>query len=178
VDGAPSTPTVTPSIICPGATTNYTAVSANANNYAWTVGGATSWMPTAPDNSSIIVEWMPLPMTGQTFTVAASNGCGTSAGLTLNENCTSPRMVIGNMSLSVYPNPTRGLATVEIVSTEDSHVVLKVTDLAGRIVRSEQLHLSTGVSFMELDLTEVRKGTYLIYLEGQAGRTVERLVVE
>jgi hypothetical protein len=50
--------------------------------------------------------------------------------------------------------------------------------LAGRVVRSEQLHLSTGVSFIEMDLTDVRKGTYLIHLEGQSGRTVERLVVE
>ncbi|HEX5002213.1 MAG TPA: hypothetical protein VFW78_06935 [Bacteroidia bacterium] len=42
--------------------------------------------------------------------------------------------------------------------------------LSGRIVRSEQLDTTPGITYHALDLSDLRKGMYLIKIHDQSGR--------
>jgi hypothetical protein len=179
VDGKPAAPAVTPGIICPGAFATYTAISANASSYNWTWTGANFAVTSGGMNENLQVIWDNNP-TGQSLTVVASNGCGASASTTMTENCTSPRFNNGGMAdLNVYPNPTSGLLTVEFNLEQANDLTLKITDVAGRTISEEALDAAPGINRYEVDLTEVRKGMYMLYLTNSEGeQEVRRVTVQ
>ena len=176
VDGKPAAPAVTPGLICPGAFATYTAISANASSYncAWTGANLAT-----PSGNTLLVIWNNNP-TGQSLTVSAANGCGTSASTTLTENCSSPRFIPGGLAdLNVYPNPTSGLLTVEFNLEAANDLTLKITDVAGRTISEEALDAAAGINRHEVDLTEVRKGMYMLYLTNSEGQQeVRRVTVQ
>jgi hypothetical protein len=63
-----------------------------------------------------------------------------------------------NLSLSVYPNPTSDIVTLNVkdITTEKMHFIL--SDLHGKIIRKERLTDNETSIFM----ADLRKATYLI----------------
>ncbi len=63
-------------------------------------------------------------------------------------------------SALVYPNPTAADLTIKLYNELESHSILQVTDIAGRIVKQEKI--SAGMLRITLDVKTLPEGRYFI----------------
>ena len=82
-------------------------------------------------------------------------------------------------SLVAYPNPTTGKATITFNSDRDAKYSLKVVDVIGRVLISENISAVEGYNMKEINLENVAKGLYLVSVQTEGGQAQTlRLVVE
>ncbi len=152
---------------------------AGATSYIWSVtGGATI----TPAGTSATINFNTATSSLAIITMNAVNACGASQPrkktLTVNLGC---RLADGSVpgSLSLYPNPTNGMAKLSFNAETAAVYIVKVTDLLGNIVSIEEVHAAIGSNMQEVNLSNAAKGMYLISLEseGVPAQTL-RLVVE
>ncbi|MBL4703083.1 MAG: T9SS type A sorting domain-containing protein, partial [Flavobacteriales bacterium] len=75
--------------------------------------------------------------------------------------------------VSVFPNPTAGLVTVQ-VQTNGSSVNLTVYNAIGKRV----LSVSSAENEFELDLSNYKKGIYLLAIESEEGAVTKKIIVQ
>jgi hypothetical protein len=175
VSGEPVTPTVNPATICAGTTELYFASSTGATSYNWTISGDDfSYCTNPPSCSQYYVEWS---AAGGSFSVTASNGCGTSAPFSVSTNCRISNN--GSLDTKVYPNPTSGLLTVEFTSNATGAYSLTVTDITGRVVLVNNLKAVSGKNQHVIDLGFANMGMYMLYMKDSQGNiSVTKVTVE
>lgn len=81
----------------------------------------------------------------------------------------------GHAPLSVFPDPASKACTVSGLAALGGPVHVLVLDLAGRTV-SERFSDATGNS-LDLDVSELTPGTYILRAEGGIGRAMMKLVI-
>lgn len=64
--------------------------------------------------------------------------------------------------LKMYPNPVSSFATVVIDIDQASDITINIYDLAGRQVRQLSQNVQKGENQIQLDLSDLRSGTYVI----------------
>ena len=189
VNAAPEPPSIIdgPSSVCKSETNvKYSNPgSYGATNFVWTVsGGATI----ANGQGSRIVK---IDFPGSTsntivLSVRATNSCGTSTVTSLtinvNPNCRvsgTQSDLIGIENISAFPNPASDKATVTFNSEINAKYSLKVIDLLGNVLITEELSAVEGYNSKEIDLKNISKGIYIVNIqsEGINSRSL-RLVVE
>ena len=78
-------------------------------------------------------------------------------------------------SVTIYPNPTSGAALVEVITAEAQDTELVITDIAGNLVSSESVSLTSGPNVLVVNENqELSKGIYIV----RVGNTTERFVVQ
>lgn len=109
------------------------------------------------------------------FTVMATgaNGCVGKTTLTQNiEECTGIAKVGALSGVSVYPNPTSGVLTVEFNSNVAKSV--SVQDLTGRVIMT-----ANGTdSNITVDLSNLAAGVYYVKLQSEGSVSVVKVVKE
>ena len=81
--------------------------------------------------------------------------------------------------MNAYPNPTSGEVTIEFNSETDKKMNLLVMDIAGRIIRSEDIEAKEGFNTRRFDFGSIAKGVYLVRLNTSSGASdVLRLTIE
>lgn len=73
-----------------------------------------------------------------------------------------------NNDLSISPNPTNGLISIQ---SKQNHDTYELFDLSGRAVAS-------GPYQKQIDFSHIRPGYYLLEVKGEAGRSSQRIVIE
>ncbi|MEO8112246.1 MAG: T9SS type A sorting domain-containing protein, partial [Ginsengibacter sp.] len=66
--------------------------------------------------------------------------------------------------IQVYPNPSKDILHAKIMYDKPKDAVIKVTDLTGRVIQTHSVHLVNGISNMDLDVSTLPAGVYLIKL--------------
>ncbi len=89
---------------------------------------------------------------------------------------TSVKQRIGNISLSVYPNPSKGDFSVELNSASLSPVQISVMDISGKIVFAKQYAASQNL--IPLQLGSLAKGVYLIRAEVDSESVTKKVMVQ
>jgi hypothetical protein len=130
-------------------------------------------------SSTYELEWVaPAANTGAVTIYAAMalvNGNGTSGGdggsnasLSISEkDPNSTTSVIREFAnISVYPNPVQNELNIDITSRNSGAFDLRFIDISGKIVRTEQIEISTGSNLRNFDVSEMNKGFYLVQLFG------------
>jgi hypothetical protein len=82
-------------------------------------------------------------------------------------------------SVSVYPNPGKGLFTVALALTTDKRLKVEILDVLGRAVKT--LHegvLTTATSNLTADLGDQPAGVYLVRISGDGLNYTRRIVLE
>jgi len=69
----------------------------------------------------------------------------------------------------VYPNPSKGNVNI-LLPESGTSFTYSVFDITGRLLQSGKIDRAGDVSLFPLDLTQLRKGIYLVKLDG--GRSV------
>jgi Secretion system C-terminal sorting domain/Beta-propeller repeat len=150
-------------------TTSLIGVTITANNasanYVWldcdnnytAIPGETNQSFTATINGNYAVE-------------LTENGCvDTSACVAINSIGLEEKYFSENFF--VYPNPTKGLITVECIGMES----LEIVDIMGKVIY-EITQLSNDE--IKFDISEFSKGIYFVRVRTENGVGVERIVLE
>jgi hypothetical protein len=103
------------------------------------------------------------PGTADPFTVANEDGPGRSGELALG---------------AIYPNPTSGLARVNVTTGRDEEVSVRVYDVTGRVVATvTESYLVAGTRMMDIDTRGLAAGVYVLRAEAGNEVATRRLTV-
>jgi hypothetical protein len=114
-----------------------------------------------------------VPVTVGSYAVVVSdNGC-TDTSSCFNFLPVVVENIIDNNSITISPNPFTSVATIYF-SEEQRNTSIKVIDVTGRLVNSEQL---TGNS-AKLDMSGYAKGIYFVRIEDEKKNVVNKKIVK
>ena len=148
--------TVYPTPPFPTITQNgYTLTSSSATSYQWQFNSVD--IPGATNQSYDVQQ------SGYyTVFIKDQNGCSSSA--TVYMLIEGVGDIFSEANLSIYPNPSSGLITVELNKSIAGEVSIKVVNTLGQVVFSsvESLNNTSSNHKKEIDLTNVADGVYFI----------------
>jgi hypothetical protein len=176
-----------PNSVCKSQTKAYNCGAApNATSYTWAVtGGAT--IASGQGTTNITVNYNTATLTTSVVSVVANGPCGSSAPKTrtvaVNLTCRTAGVADANVNpvydLSAYPNPTSGRATVTFNVTENTKCMMRVMDVLGNVLISENVTAVEGPNSKELHLENYAKGVYFVSIQTENNDTQTlRVVVE
>ncbi len=107
--------------------------------------------------------------------VVLNNGCGTaSARLAQMDNTTTPD---ASLMVSAFPNPMEDYTIVNFEGLEnDSDFNFQIMDAAGRVIRSNNIRVSTANPTYLFDASELARGIYQVVIANDNGGQIIRLV--
>ena len=81
---------------------------------------------------------------------------------------------------SVYPNPADGLLNIdlELEHNQGDDVSIEVIDINGKIIQLQQVQLTRGYNHLEVDLSEIPSGVYMINFAGTKDYIKESRIVK
>jgi hypothetical protein len=82
-----------------------------------------------------------------------------------------------NFGMSVYPNPANANTTVSFELNNEASVVLTVTDLAGKVVATQNLGTVAGANSVTVDTQSLTNGVYMVNLSVNGSVSTQKLVV-
>lgn len=80
-------------------------------------------------------------------------------------------------NISIYPNPSNGLFTININSEQKENYNVIVRDIKGQIVYEENVSVN-GAYKEDIDFTEFAKGVYFMQVQSETNSYVEKLVIQ
>lgn len=179
--------TATPGVITgpTGACANETGLSFSINpvtgatGYTWTVPSTAS-ITSGQGTDSITVDW---GTTAGNITVVATNDCGNSGTRSKHINLLScsHSMITGiagtekQPTLHVYPNPNNGLFTFVVNQIEEQVVFVKITNVLGETIYSNELAADTE---KQINLTEHAKGIYMVQLTAGGNNYYQKIIIQ
>lgn len=165
----PSPVLVAPSAtICTSTTNSITLNASGLSSYSWTPSSSLS----ANTGSSVIAS----PTVTTTYIVTGYDGstCKTSTSLTVTvSTCTGIDNIANNTAISVYPNPSNGLVTISAPLANET-TTLYITDMIGK----EVFKADVKDANMNLDLTNLQKGLYMLSIVNGKNKQVQKLVIQ
>ncbi|TNE28363.1 MAG: T9SS type A sorting domain-containing protein [Bacteroidetes bacterium] len=147
---------------------------------AGTVADSVSW--DFGDGSAVVYGSTPthLYTSNNTYTVTATaiTACSTDdttftvliEGISVEENTIH--------AFDVFPNPTTGVITVQFDEVTGRNATLELADLQGRVLSREGVEFSTAGNSVQLDLSNLPKGVYLLRFNGENASQIERIVLK
>lgn len=81
-------------------------------------------------------------------------------------------------TFGIYPNPARGQARMILDNQEPGYAQLFLTDMSGRVMRTVDIHLNSGLQTLDLDLEGCKPGLYQVVIQSGSNRQVSRLLVD
>jgi endonuclease I len=80
--------------------------------------------------------------------------------------------------IMLAPNPSNGNFMLTYISAKGQTVNIRLFDMVGRIVYTEQKRMSTGYNPVEMNIPNLSKGVYTFVFTTETGSTTEKLVIE
>lgn len=122
--------------------------------------------------------WVKPTSTGTFSYIVTQNICGNIKTDTVNVNV-SPGLVSENElfanSISVYPQPAKDVVTISLSNYYESSIEIKIYDLNGRLIRSEEGIVKNGqVTF---NTTELNNAVYSIQFINHTGQIANKRLV-
>ncbi len=114
-----------------------------------------------------------------TVTLKVSNPCGTAfSSRTVRPLGTGISDLIGDLQISVNPNPSDGIFRFHASNVQSAHLNLQVMDLQGRVLQQAVHQQVAGEVKASLDLSTLAKGMYLLRVAQGERSGVMKLVVK
>jgi hypothetical protein len=97
-----------------------------------------------------------------TVEVVDANGCGESGSFALPVD-----NVLDNRSITIYPNPSGGEFTFEMVNRNAEDILLEIINITGRVVYKQHYKYDGNTQFIKvIELGKQEKGIYLLRVNG------------
>jgi len=146
----------------------YTLTSSPANSYQWQLNATD--IPGGTNQSYDVLQ------TGlYTVIINDENGCANST--TLYVQITGVDEVEDD-SFSIYPNPSDGRISVELLNSQMSgEVSVKVVNPLGQLIYSSKENISSLNWKKEFDLSNLARGIYFIELKSQDGFVKKKIII-
>ena len=68
-------------------------------------------------------------------------------------------------TISIYPNPTASFTNVNLYSSVNKNIILRLTNIMGKIVSEVNIHVVSGNNNINLDVSNLKNGIYFINSE-------------
>lgn len=181
----------------PATLTGSTTECKNATGIAYTTSGSTGtstyrWSaPTGSVVSDGSFTGNPLITTATSVTVnfgsvsgnmsvIAQNSCGNSGAKSLYVTLVNCRESFTDESgvLSIYPNPVKGNAELKFVAEQNGIVSIRLYDLSGRIIFTQNTNAQQGINLIPMDFNAVSKGSYIIIVKQDENSVRLPLIIE
>jgi hypothetical protein len=183
VSGVPATPSsiTVPFAPCNGGPGQFqTTAVAGATSYIWTVPANGTTIDNGQGTTTIDVTWGTGP---GNVTVQANNSCGSSGLRTLYfvPGCRLGNEETAQMnvnSLTVYPNPAHTQAMILFRAEETGSYQVMIRDVTGRIIRCLMTEAESGVHQLQINLSDMARGMYLIEVRLPQGSQRQKLLLE
>ena len=105
------------------------------------------------------------------FEDETTNGFRTNATSGVNE-------LGASFGLTIFPNPSNGLAQINYTLVEAGSTSLIVTDMLGKVVVSEDLGVqNAGVNLLNLDLSSENAGVYFVTLTSNENTLTQKITI-
>jgi hypothetical protein len=91
-----------------------------------------------------------------------SGAWSASTEFTVGTSSKQPSLVIASNEINVFPNPTSGELNIELTMEQEAIITLKIMDISGRIVKQVQSNTFIGENTVNVNLTELNAGLYII----------------
>jgi glucose/arabinose dehydrogenase len=108
--------------------------------------------------------------------VTDANGCESTSEI-LEVFIENVNDVPGLSNIEVTPNPFENNFSLKLQTDKRLELKLQVLDISGKMTFSEDI-LANGQFEKQIDLSGLSSGVYLLYLENEEGKAVQRLVKE
>lgn len=166
--------TVNPDPPVPNITQSGQTLTCNtaATTYQWYYSGA----PIANATASTYTG-SPLPLGTYSVVITNSFGCTSSKGSFVVTSTTGISDLSSNDSFSIYPNPASGNATFTLNMPKDETYTISLSDVLGRTVYSDNIHISKTNYTGNINLSSYSKGIYFISVKGNGFSAVKKLIV-
>jgi len=79
--------------------------------------------------------------------------------------------------ISVYPNPSNGLFTLSVSSTQQDNISIDVINVLGEIVMQAQKQVQSGPNGFELNLSQQAKGVYFIRISSSNESVIKKVIL-
>lgn len=148
---------------CPGQVVTF--VGTGATSYQWAAN--TAYVQGNPVTIT-------MPTTSTTYTMTGTDDKGCSSKVTYVQqvsNCTAIESQKANIEgLSVYPNPTTGLFSVELANGLGK--TIEITDVSGRIIST----VTSTENTVDFTVQNLANGIYYVTIKSNDGKEVMKLV--
>ena len=81
-------------------------------------------------------------------------------------------------NLDVYPNPSRDIFNVSFTSEDAQDLEVRVINVVGEVVYTENLMNFTGEFTKEIDLRRSTKGIYFLRITTEAGVINKKMILQ
>jgi PKD repeat protein len=144
--------------------------STNADSYLWQFGDG---------GSSTLQHPFYVYQTPATYQVVlhATNDCGTDSTSQSVAILTGIHEPSPEHLFAMYPNPATDQVFVVHYSPEPGTVMIRISDPAGRLLRTERHDCVAGPNTIHLNLQGIPAGAWLLQIEGPAMNRTEKLIV-
>ncbi|MBC7412672.1 MAG: T9SS type A sorting domain-containing protein [Bacteroidia bacterium] len=90
----------------------------------------------------------------------------------------APQISILHNAIKIYPNPTEGKVTIDIISETNDVVTLNIYELNNRVVYTQKnIALTSGLATLNLNL-DLQSGLYTLKIQGQTTNYIEKLIIQ
>ena len=152
-----------------GTTVTFTNTSTGATSYLWSFGDGNISLMTDP------VHTYAAPSSSYEVILSASNGCGFDSDTT-TILVSSIEGQLNAFEVKVYPNPSNGLFYLDLSDLPFEELSISVFD-----VNCSEVYQTTSLANssepMQLDLSDLPKGTYMIYLSDGEHEGIKRILL-
>ncbi|MBK0403703.1 T9SS type A sorting domain-containing protein [Adhaeribacter sp. BT258] len=163
VNPKPATPTITQ-----GGNSGQELTSSEATGNQWLLNGtaitgatAQTYQTTANGNYTVVVT--------------NANGCTSDTSAVVNITNTGIKGAMAGMSVSVYPNPSKGKFNVKLVGYKQD-AALELYSLTGQLIAKE--NVKAGQEITKVQVKNLAAGTYLLKVVSEKGVQINKLIVE
>jgi len=124
--------------------------------------------------------------TGGAYTVSVSEfvGCfGSDQVIVVFDTCVN--VTVDNIlnasgpSIAIYPNPNRGLFTIESKGLPLGDYQIRIMNASGQSIINKQIRITGSASNLtEIDVQSKARGLYMMILEGESIRMDQRVIIQ
>jgi hypothetical protein len=86
--------------------------------------------------------------------------------------------VAGFFNPVLFPNPAKEMLTFRFDSKTDLNIIMRISDMTGRVVSMESIVTSSGNQIIQTDISHLNSGMYLIEFMTEKGRLTQRFIRE
>lgn len=83
-----------------------------------------------------------------------------------------------NDQMQITPNPNNGNFVVNYTSAKNQKVSVKLIDMLGQVVYTNELKVISGINPIEISVQNLKKGIYLFEYVTEKGKQTEKLIIE
>ena len=80
-------------------------------------------------------------------------------------------------TFSVYPNPAENTFNAVINSDNATSAILKIADVAGRVILTKQIAIQKGMQTIPVDVSRLSSGTYFVSFDSNGSTQTQKLVI-